>query len=126
MVETGVSYFSGRTLRHVRADLEDMAAHHCTYVVHCLTETDLLYAKATMREIVDATHEAGLEAWLDPWGVTGIFSGETLSRFPLDHPEAWQVLSDGRRAAAGCPNHPATRQFLRDWTAAAAEAGGDV
>ena len=28
MVETGVSYFSARTLRHVRADLEDMAAHN--------------------------------------------------------------------------------------------------
>ncbi len=126
MVETGVAYFDVRTLRHVRADLDDMAAHHCTYVVHCLTETDLLYYRQTMREIVDATHEAGLEAWVDPWGVTGIFSGETLTRFPLDHPEAWQVLSDGRRVPAGCPNHPATRQFLRNWVAAAAEVGGDV
>jgi hypothetical protein len=126
MVETGVAYFDVRTLRHVRADLEDMAAHHCTYVVHCLTETDLLYYRQTMREIVDATHEGGLEAWIDPWGVTGIFSGESLTRFPLDHPEAWQVLSDGRRVPVGCPNHPATRQFLRNWVAAAAEVGGDV
>lgn len=126
MVETGVSYFSSRDLRHVRADLEEMVAHGCTYVVHCFTETDLLYYRRTMQEVVAATREAGLEAWLDPWGVTGIFSGESLSRFLVDHPEALQVLSDGRRAPSACPNHPETRRFLLDWVAAAAEAGGQV
>src|SRR2546428_1749279 len=94
-MRTGVSYFSSRTLRHVRADLRNIVDHACTYVVHCFSETDLAYYRETMSEIVVATHEAGLEAWLDPWGVTGIFSGETFTRFPLDHPETWQVLSDG-------------------------------
>ena len=42
-MDTGVSYFSGRDLRHVRADLADMVVHRCSYVVHCLTETDLAY-----------------------------------------------------------------------------------
>lgn len=51
-LQTGVSYFSARTLRHVQADLADMVAHHCTYVIHCLTETDLAYYADTMREIV--------------------------------------------------------------------------
>ncbi len=60
-LQTGVSYFSARTLRHVQADLADMVAHHCTYVIHCLTETDLAYYADTMREIVRATHQAGLE-----------------------------------------------------------------
>ncbi len=121
MIETGVSYFSSRDLRHLREDLRDMLAHGCTYVVHCFTETDLLYYRGAMREVVDATRQAGLEAWLDPWGVTGIFSGESLSRFLVDHPEALQVLSDGRRAPAACPNHPETRRFLLDWVEAAAE-----
>ena len=125
-IETGVSYFSGRTLRHVRVDLADMVEHGCTYVVHCFTETDLVYYRQTMADIVHMTHEAGLEAWLDPWGVTGIFSGETFTRFPLQHPETWQVLSDGRRVPSACPNHPATRQFLRQWVEDAAATGGDV
>lgn len=125
-MQTGVSYFSSRTVRHVRADLQDMVEHGCTYVVHCFTETDLAYYRDTMREVVHATHDAGLEAWLDPWGVAGIFSGETFTRFPLDHPEAWQVLSDGRRAPAACPNHPQTQAFLRSWVEAAAAAGGDI
>jgi len=126
VVETGVSYFSSRDLRHVRADLEEMVAHGCTYVVHCFTETDLLYYRGAMQEIMAATRAAGLEAWVDPWGVTAIFSGETLSRFLVNHPEALQVRSDGRRSPAACPNHPETRRFLLDWVAAAAEAGGQV
>ncbi len=125
-MQTGVSYFSSRDLRHVRADLREMVERGCTYVVHCFTETDLAYYRDTMRDVVQATHDAGLEAWLDPWGVVGIFSGETFTRFPLEHPEVWQVLSDGRRAPAACPNHPETRAFLRAWVEACAYAGGDV
>jgi hypothetical protein len=125
-LHTGVSYFSGRTLRHVRDDLRDIAQHGCSYVVHCYTETDLAYYRNTMREIADASREAGLEVWFDPWGLVGVFSGETLTRFPLEHTETWQVLSDGKRVGVACPNHPDTRKFLREWVDACAEAGGDV
>ena len=125
-MQTGVSYFSSRDVRHVRADLREMAEHGCTYVVHCFTETDLAYYRETVREISRETREAGLEVWLDPWGLAGIFSGEAFTRFPLEHPETWQVLSDGRRAPAACPNHAETRRFLREWIDASAAAGGEV
>jgi hypothetical protein len=125
-METGVSYFSGRDLRHVRADLADMVEHRCTYVVHCLTETDLAYNLTGMKEIVRATRDAGLEAWADPWGVCGIFSGETFSRFLLDHPESWQVRSDGKPAPAACPRDPSAREFLHRWIGRAAELGMQV
>ncbi len=125
-MDTGVSYCSSRTLRHVRADLQDIVNHGCTYVVHCFTETDLAYYRETMREVVQETREAGLEVWLDPWGLCGVFSGETFTRFPLDHPETWQVLSDGRRVGVACPNNPGTRAFLRGWVDACATIGGDV
>jgi hypothetical protein len=125
-MQTGVSYFSSRVLPHVREDLREMAEHGCTYVVHCYTETDLAYHREAMAAIAAATKEAGLEVWFDPWGLTGIFSGETFTRFPLQHPETWQVLSDGRRAPAACPNHPATREFLREWVDACAATGGEV
>ena len=125
-LQAGVSYFSSRDLRHVRQDLEEMAAAGCSYVVHCFTETDLAYYRATVGQVAEATRAAGLEVWYDPWGVSGIFSGESLSRFLVDHPEALQLRSDGRRAPAACPNHPETRRFLFDWVAAAAEAGGQV
>ncbi|MEO6197459.1 MAG: hypothetical protein ABIP58_05040 [Dehalococcoidia bacterium] len=125
-MKTGVSYFSSRDLRHVRQDLQEMADIGCSYVVHCYTETDLAHYRETMSAIAAATHERGMEVWFDPWGLAGIFSGETLSAFPSAHPEAWQVLSDGRRVGHACPNHPATRAFLHQWIDAAAAAGGDV
>ena len=105
-MQTGVSYFSARAMRQARDDLRDIAEHGCTYVVHCYSETDLAYYRETMHEIADASRSLGLEVWFDPWGVAGIFSGETLSRFPLDHPETWQVLSDGRRVGASCGFSP--------------------
>src|SRR3989304_5938780 len=81
-VETGVSYFSSRTLRHVSDDLQEMVDQGCSYVVHCYTETDLAYYRDTVRDIVAASHGAGLEAWLDPWGVAGRFSRRTFTPFP--------------------------------------------
>ena len=51
-METGVSYFSSRTLRHVRDDLQEMVDQGCSYVVHCYTETDLAYYRDTMRDVV--------------------------------------------------------------------------
>jgi hypothetical protein len=125
-VETGVSYFSGRDPRHVRADLADMVDHGCSYVVHCLTETDLAYQLDGMAEIVRLTRNAGLAPWADPWGLCGIFSGETFSRFLLEHPESWQVRSDGRAVPAACPRDPAAREFLRLWVRRAAEIGIQV
>jgi hypothetical protein len=125
-VKTGVSYFSSRDLRHVRDDLREMADIGCSYVVHCYTETDLAYYRDTMKVIADSTREMGMETWFDPWGLAGIFSGETLSAFPARAPEAWQVLSDGRRVGYACPNHPSTKAFLRGWIDAAAATGGDV
>lgn len=125
-MQTGVSYFSSRDLKHVRADLREMVEAGCTYVVHCYTETDLAHYRETVGQVAKATRETGLDVWWDPWGLAGIFSGETFTRFPLEHPETWQVLSDGRTVGAACPNHPATREFLRGWIEACAAAGGGV
>ena len=125
-MHTGVSYFSARDLRHVRADLREMADNGCTYIVHCYTETDRTYYRETMREITLATKDAGLEAWFDPWGLAGVFSGETFTRFPLEPPGTWQVLSDGRSVPSACPNHPETRAFVRGWIESCAAAGGEV
>jgi hypothetical protein len=125
-METGVAYFSSRDIRHFRSDLREMQEAGCTYIVHCFTETDLAFYRDAVKEIAAATKEAGMEVWFDPWGQAGIFSGETFTRFPLEHPETWQTLSDWRTVPAACPNHPATREFIRSWVDACAEAGGEV
>ena len=121
----GCSYFGARVLRHVRRDMEDLAARGYTAVLHTFSENDLAYYRETMAEIVAASHDAGLTVQMGPWGLGNTFGGEAESRWVVLHPEAWQVLDDGRPVGAACLNQPAYREFCRDWADAALEAGAD-
>jgi hypothetical protein len=125
-METGVAYYGNRILRHVQADLEDMAAHGCTYVVHTFGEADLLHYRRTIGAVVRATKALGLRAWLDPWSFAGVFGGEGLSLYAARFPSHQQVLSTGEPVPAACPNRPELRAALRLWVDAAIEAGADV
>jgi N-acetylmuramic acid 6-phosphate etherase len=125
MKRTGVSYFGVRIPRHARRDLEDIAARGYTAVLHTFSENDLAYYRGTMAEIVAASHELGLEVQMCPWGVGRTFGGEAESRWVTFHPEACQVLDDGRRVATGCLNNPMYRAFCKEWAGAALEAGTD-
>jgi hypothetical protein len=98
----------------------------CNVVLHTFSENDLRFYSGTMEEIVSLSKEHGLEVYLDPWGVGGIFGGEAFTQFALEHGDARQVLSDGSLAPAACPNHPGFREFMRDWIRAAVQAGVDV
>jgi N-acetylmuramic acid 6-phosphate etherase len=125
MKRAGVSYFGVRIPRHARRDLEDMAARGYTAVLHTFSENDLAYYRGTMAEIVSASHNLGLEVQMCPWGVGRTFGGEAESRWVTFHPEACQVLDDGRRVATGCLNNPAYRAFCKEWADAALEIGTD-
>jgi len=125
MSRAGVSYFGVRILRHVRRDLADIAARGYTAVLHTFSENDLAYYRGTMADIVAASHEAGLDVQMCPWGVGRTFGGEAESRWVTMHPEACQVLDDGRRVATGCLNQPAYRAFCKEWADAALACGTD-
>ena len=125
MKRAGVSYFGVRIPRHARRDLEDIAARGYTAVLHTFSENDLAYYRGTMAQIVAASHELGLEVQMCPWGVGRTFGGEAESRWVTFHPEACQVLDDGRRVATGCLNNPAYRAFCKEWADAALETGTD-
>jgi hypothetical protein len=124
-VSAGVSYFGNRILRHVAADMEGLAADGFTRVLHTFTENDLAYYRESMGRIVAASHDAGLDVSLAPWGVAQMFGGEAESRFTAFNPDAGQVLDDGRATPAGCPNNPAVRAFVRAWADAAIDTGAD-
>ncbi len=125
MTRAGVSYFGVRIPRHARLDLQDIAARGYTAVLHTFSENDLAYYRGTMAEIVAASHDLGLEVQMCPWGLGRTFGGEAESRWVTFHPEACQVLDDGRRVATGCLNQPAYRAFCKEWADAALEAGTD-
>jgi N-acetylmuramic acid 6-phosphate etherase len=125
MNRAGVSYFGVRILRHARRDLADIAARGYTSVLHTFSENDLAYYRGTMADIVAASHELGLEVQMCPWGLGRTFGGEAESRWVTMHPEACQVLDDGRRVATGCLNQPPYRAFCKEWADAALECGAD-
>jgi hypothetical protein len=123
---TGVAYFGNRTLRHVRADLEDIAGSGFDYVVHCFSESDLLDGMETMREIVRMTRELDMEAHIDPWGVAGIFGGEAFSKFVAWEMAECQTLADGSSIGIACLHSAKLREFLHAWADAAIDLGADV
>ena len=121
----GVSYFGNRILRHVSADMEDLAARGFTGVLHTMSENDLTYYRDTIGRLVELSHAAGLSVQVGPWGVGRTFGGEAESLFVANHPHVGQVLDSGRPVAAGCLNSEAYREFVRSWATAAVETGAD-
>jgi N-acetylmuramic acid 6-phosphate etherase len=121
----GVSYFGNRILRHVAADMDDLAARGFTGVLHTMSENDLTYYRETVGRLVEISHAAGLFVQVGPWGVGRTFGGEAESLFVADHPHVGQVLDSGRPVAAGCLNSEAYREFVRLWATAAVETGAD-
>lgn len=121
----GVSYFGNRILRHVAADMDDLAARGFTGVLHTMSENDLTYYRDALGRIVEISHAAGLFVQVGPWGVGRTFGGEAESLFVANHPHVGQILDSGRPVAAGCLNSEAYRDFVRSWAAAAVETGAD-
>src|SRR5262245_29210319 len=120
--KTGAAYFGNRFLAHAKEDLAVLSGC-CDYVVHTLSEHDLYFHKAALATIFAETRRRGLELWVDPWGLGGVFGGESLSRFLLQHPDDWQVVSNGKRVPNACLNSRAFRDFVKEWVLTAADMG---
>lgn len=120
------SYFGNRIVRYVQADMRRLATEGFGIVVHTFSEHDLRYYRAAMSRIVAASHDAGLEVWLDPWGLGGVFGGEAFSDVALKEPGWSQRSAGGARLPACCPSHPGFRGFVDEWIEASLAAGADA
>ena len=126
-IATGISYFGNRFPEHfINSDLPDILAHNCSYVIHTMSEDDLEHYSESLHEMIKSTRDAGLEVYLDPWGLGGVFSGETFSNFLLHNVEAWQVDSNGARVPRACLNSLAFKTLMLRWLDTAVRLGADV
>lgn len=124
-MKTGVSYFGNRSIKHVAEDMKDIASSYCTFVVHTFSENDFQYYKETMRNIVKISHEHGLEVYLDPWGIGGVFGGEAYSALVARDLSIRQIRNDGESVPCACLNQPRFREFLKEWAQTAVSFGAD-
>lgn len=120
----GAAYHGCRMLNHVEEDMRDMADNNMNLVVHMFSHTDWDRHCRVMRDITEISKEAGLEVWMDNWGLGGPPGDK--SHFLSYHPEAHQIYSDGHPDNVRvCLNSPAFRSFMREWIDAVAAAGAD-
>ena len=82
-MKTGVAYHDVRNLDCARINLLDIFEHNCDFVAHIFSEADLAFYTRTMKEIAQASNPLGLEAYIDPWGVGGIFGSCKIPSSPL-------------------------------------------
>lgn len=90
---TGAAYHGNRMLHHAQNDMRDMADNHMNLVVHMFSHTDWDRHSRVMKDMVEISKEAGLEVWVDNWGLGGPPGDKSF--FLAIHPEAHQIYSDG-------------------------------
>jgi hypothetical protein len=120
-MQFGVSYFGVRNPRHVEHDLDDIRHLGFDYVVFTFSENDHRFYRDVMATCVELAHQRGLKAYIDPWGVCGIFGGEAFTDRGAWDLEAQQRRSDGRSLPKLCPNSDDVRVCLQEWIATVAE-----
>lgn len=111
----GVSYFGVRNPQHFQRDLDDIARLGFTYIVFTFSENDHRFYQGSVAACVRLTQERGLRAYVDPWGVGGMFGGEAFTERGAWDLEGQQRRSDGRPLPLLCPNSDAARTYLRRW-----------
>ena len=119
---TGVAYHGNRMPSHVRADMKEISKADMDIVVHMFSHTDWDRHNKKMKEIFDITRDAGMDVWVDNWGLGGPPGDK--SHFLAYYPDSHIYYSNGDMAPVNaCLNSPDFRQFVKNWIDAVAEAG---
>ncbi len=113
-LKTGAAYHGNRMPHHAANDLRDMAAHNMNLVVHMFSHTDWDRHKEKMKDIVYLSEEAGLEVWVDNWGIGGPPGDK--SHFLAYYPDSHIYYSNGDMdPTRACLNSPDFVRFTKEW-----------
>jgi len=107
--------------------MEELKKDGFTFVLHTFSEFDLMFNAQTMKDIFEITHKAGLDVWVNPWGIGNVFGGEPFSNFASKNIfTSCQVLDDGNPTPIACPNSTEFIKFMESWVDAVIDAGVDT
>ena len=113
-LKTGVAYHGNRMPSHYREDLKEIVRADMDIVVHMFSHTDWDRHKTVMGDIFKMTEDAGMEVWVDNWGLGGPPGDK--SHFLAYHPESHIIYSNGEMAPVNaCLNSPDFRAFVKEW-----------
>ena len=113
-LKTGAAYHGNRMPHHAQHDMRDMAAHHMNLVVHMFSHTDWDRHKNVMKDIIYTSQDAGLEVWVDNWGLGGPPGDK--SHFLAYYPDSHVYYSNGDMdPIRACLNSPDFRRFTYEW-----------
>ena len=122
-LRTGVAYHGNRMPTHARADMAEIARAGMDIVVHMLSHTDWERHRSAMRDIFAISEDAGLEVWVDNWGLAG--APGDRSHFLAYHPEERMQYSNGQpHPYHVCLNSRKFRGFVKEWLDCVRELGG--
>lgn len=113
-LQLGAAYHGNRMPHHALQDLLDMATHGMDLVVHMFSHTDWDRHKMVMKDIITMSEDAGLDVWVDNWGLGGPPGDK--SHFLAYYPDSHMYLSNGEMdPVRACLNSPDFRKFTKDW-----------
>lgn len=124
----GIAYHGNRMLPHAREDMRKIAAHGFNSVVHMFSHNDWVRHKKIMKEIIEISHENGLDVYVDNWGLPGA-PGDP-SHFLSWHPDCHQVYNHGDfkdpayPRVMACYNHKEFVDFTKQWIDTVYDIGG--
>ena len=122
-LKTGAAYHGNRMLSHAISDMNEMARADMDIVVHMLSHTDWERHNKVLGDIFKASEAAGLEVWVDNWGIGG--APGDVSHFLAYHPEAHSYFGNGEmHPFQVCLNAPSYRSFVKNWIEEVASLGG--
>ena len=119
---TGVAYHGNRMPSHVRQDMREIAKADMDIVVHMFSHTDWDRHKNVMKDIFAITEDAGMEVWVDNWGLSGPPGDK--SHFLAYYPDSHMYFSNGEMSPVyACLNSPDLRRFVKNWIDTVVELG---
>jgi hypothetical protein len=114
-MKTGIAYMGIRDADCTRQHMDSLVSRGYTHVCHPYSESDFLYYRETMREIIEVSKAAGLNVYVSPCGMGKVFNGKALSELAMAKDVQPQTDNHNEVVPAACPNSRDFQEYLRNW-----------